>query len=175
MSLSTHKKLLDLIDAVLPMSSRDRSSNNVSLYRRPKVQPLSHTDNESSAPRTAPGEQPEAEALRPLSPPRITASVDSSGKLAPDYEPAQYIDEDEASAELPGTTAYYTTRKFLRKTATGKIQVPGGAIKDNEDIGASNGKEKPEKLVMIFGKTNVRRADLNNRYTARLQRRNKRA
>jgi hypothetical protein len=175
MSLSTHKELLDLIDAVLPMPSRDRSSNSMSSYRRPKVQPLSHTDNESSAPRTAPGEQPEAEALRSPSPPRTTASAVLSGKLTPGYEPVEYIDEDEANAELLGTTAYYKTRKFLRRTAAGKIQVPGGAAKDNEYIEASNGKEKRKKLVMIFGKTNVRRADLNNKYTARLQRSNKRA
>jgi hypothetical protein len=175
MNLNTHKELLELIDVVLPTPSRDRSSNSVSLLLRPKAQPLSHTDNESSAPRIALGEQPEPEALRSISRTRTTASDDSNGKLAPDYEPAQYIDEDEANPELPGTAAYYKSRKFLRKTAAGKIQVTEEVTKDNEDIGASNGKEKPKELVMIFGKTNVRRADLNNKYTARLQRSNKRA
>jgi hypothetical protein len=171
MNPNPRKELLDMIDAVLPISNRDRSAINVSLPQRPKVQPLPHTDNELSAPRTAPGAQPDVHMIDSSPSPHTTSPFNSNGKLLPDYKPAKCINEDEADAKSSGTAAFYKTRKFLRKTAAGKVQVPGGATEN----GASTEKEKPKKLVIIFGKTNVRRAGLNNKCTARLQRSNKRA
>jgi hypothetical protein len=172
MNPMTHK---DMLDMLYEAENRNPSRDYAVLPQRFKAQTLMRSDNAIRLPGTDRGSPPDAWVLRFSSPPPTAAPIETSGESLPDYEPAEYVDEEETDAELPGTAAYYKTRKFQHKKAAGKVQMPGKAKnwEASESSDASNEKEKPKKLIMIFGKTNVRRANV-NKYTARVQRSNKR-
>lgn len=105
-------------------------------------------------------------------------SSQSSDDSLPDFEPAEYVEEEPSNtylAQYIGTAAFYKSRRFKKKEADGKSQVPGPD--GDSAIFPKRVVEKPkvsESLVMIFGKTNVRRASLVRKYELRLQRTNRR-
>ncbi|KAF1919880.1 hypothetical protein BDU57DRAFT_527800 [Ampelomyces quisqualis] len=124
------------------------------------------------------GAQPEVQ-LFTLPPPRRASTLsESSDNSLPEFEPAAYFEEGAANtylAQFVGTAAYYKSRKFRNKEADGRAQVPG--LEDYPAVSSECVAEKPTvsgPLVMIFGKTNVRRASLQRKFEIRLQRTNRR-
>jgi hypothetical protein len=127
------------------------------------------------------GAQPELGLFAPpqIQPKRTPSeSSQSSDNSLPDVEPAEYVEEEPSNtylAQYVGTAAFYKSRWYKKKEADGKTQVPG----PDSDSATFPERvvEKPkvsESLVMIFGKTNVRRASVERKFELRLQRTNRR-
>jgi hypothetical protein len=191
MNPNTQQFPLDTRDAALavlnraipsPMShgtvpSATSSSESVTLPRSPVLPFHLRSNNEPPARRTDPGPSPDICVPRLQSPPRTASPNESSKESVRNYAPAEYVDENETSIQLPGSAAYYKSRIFRHKTAAGNAQVPGKRTPDMQVIDnhkPMDNKAKPKRLVMIFGRTNVRRAHVHNKFNTRLQRSNKR-
>ena len=98
------------------------------------------------------------------------------------HEPAQYT-LDDGPRDTPGTAAYYKTWAFRQKVSTGAAQVPGQEGEDGMEIDDSDDEDyerKPRQKddvrsrVMVFSRTNVRRANAQRKVYERMQRSNRR-
>ena len=104
----------------------------------------------------------------------------------PTYTPAIYeweSNKDATLADIVGSAAYYKSRAFKIKKAKGEDQVPGSAregteqdaVNDNKDEDMPDAEPETSKsLIMIFGRTTVRRATTNDKFYLRMKRYNKR-
>ncbi|KAF2829073.1 hypothetical protein CC86DRAFT_403723 [Ophiobolus disseminans] len=105
---------------------------------------------------------------------------------APSHKPAIYDWEGERDvklAELAGTSAYYKSREFKKMKLAKSDQVPGRRPNASKDITEGDNTDvemadreatKPQSLILIFGRTTVRRARTNDKFYLRMQRYNKR-
>jgi hypothetical protein len=184
MKSNSRRDLLDALDVARDsivlqptpartVSLKASSCEDMTLPRRLRILSEPQYNNEPPTRRTDHGPRPDNEVFRhPFSP------IELIEESVPGYEPAKYIDEAETDAQLPGTAAFYKSRKFQRKVVAGNVLVPGKAPHDSpigsDDYESCDKKEKPKRLIMIFGRTNVRRATVKNKFNARLQRSNKR-
>lgn len=116
-------------------------------------------------------------SMSPAEPPSKRRKLDSPSPENPDpstadnkadaaqAEPAEWIYEDPddiSIAHIPGTAAYYKSLAYRKNH-------PVDPPQDTVDEDAST-----PKLIMIFGRTNARRAGVNRKITARMQRYNRR-
>ncbi|KAL1652951.1 hypothetical protein SLS61_004572 [Didymella pomorum] len=94
------------------------------------------------------------------------------------HEPAYDILDDELRSE-PGTSAYYKSWAFRLKDKEGATIVPKQKDEASEGLDDSGGEDyikkrrsihKRESLIMIFSRTNVRRASTRRKVYERLQR-----
>lgn len=87
----------------------------------------------------------------------------------------EWVEERENSIKntaRPGAAAYYhRSYQFRSIKRKGEEQVPG----ETRETGIESTVQKPDKLVMIFGLTNVRRANAQTKVNARLQKFNRRS
>lgn len=111
-----------------------------------------------------------------------TCAMRHPGKDVEQCEPAEFT-WDEGPSHLPGTAQYYRSSAFRKKKNAGVDQVPGAhknAItynmeSDNESLGGKGASlQQRLSLVMIFSRTNVRRASDERMAHKRLQRHNRR-
>ncbi|KAJ4368408.1 hypothetical protein N0V83_006765 [Neocucurbitaria cava] len=101
------------------------------------------------------------------------------GRDASTSKPTEYT-LDGGPAHLPGTVAYYK-RQALKKAAVPPPQ-PKATIEEHDDghnaddeSSSVKNKGRRKSLVMVFGRTNVRRATASGKVHKRMQKRNKRA
>lgn len=89
----------------------------------------------------------------------------------------------EGLPSTPGTAAYYKGRAFRKKVASGQAQVPGGQDRSDEDNEDRSGEDclqqppetpKSKSLIVVIGRTNVRRAKPQRKVDQRGQRSNRR-
>lgn len=97
-------------------------------------------------------------------------------------DPVQYSLED-GPRDLPGTAAYYKSWAFRIKDNEGTTLVPEQEDEAGEDLDDSADEdyikrpkkaEKMKSLVVIFSRTNVRRASMQRKVNERMQRSNRR-
>ena len=123
----------------------------------------------------------------PSAPPQpVIVTQREPEKHVPTYKPAIYdweSNKDATLADIVGSAAYYKSRAFKIKKAKGEDQAPGRMREDTEQDAASDSKDedmpdaepdKPKSLIMIFGRTTVRRATTNDKFYLRMKRYNKR-
>ena len=176
-----------LQDRRLPDTSATASYTGSELPRRLKPQPPLRSIDKTLATTTAIKSRPEVGNFR-LPPPTSIATRPERERGAKSHTPALYEAEDDTDtklAHLPGAAAYYKSRAFRRKKAVGQDQVPRHKIHSTEDAAVSDSDEdmdaanttpeKPKSLIMIFSRSNARRARTNNKLYLRMQRQNKRA
>lgn len=112
-------------------------------------------------------------ALRPSHPPPPPQRAYSRGPKLPRVEWLEEDADNRILARMPGAAAYYKkSPKFRLIKARGEEQVPG---QDNKQTDKKSPVEEPRDLVVIFGRTNLRRATSNRMADARTQSHNKRA
>lgn len=143
-----------------------------------------------------PKEQAPPSPLTPSSPPTQAAAATKvvgdpphpimhHGRDSNTSKPTGYT-LDGGPAHLPGTAAYYKSAAFKKRHALKNAAVPTSQPKapieehddghDADDESSGVRKKGPRKsLVMVFGKTNVRRATASGNVHKRMQRRNRRA
>lgn len=107
--------------------------------------------------------------------------------LTRSHKPTQWAFDDDcdiSAINLPGHAAYYESQTFRDMKARGETQTPGrgsGPVDDGEPyakgeyVMRANKIEQNQSLVLVFSKTNVRRADGVRKVDARKQKRNQRA
>jgi hypothetical protein len=111
------------------------------------------------------------------------------GRIKPGHKPTKWVFNDDDNHEInavniPGHAAYYKSQFFRNKVARGEVQIPGRPRRFVRDVVPSDEEkymtrakkiEIDQSLVLIFGKTNVRRASGTRKVDVRKQRRNQRA
>ncbi|KAF3044486.1 hypothetical protein E8E11_003090 [Didymella keratinophila] len=137
-----------------------------SLYQDPR--PPQPTSNLASPPRSSP--LPRHNAIATQEP------------VSRGYEPVYYTFDDGPRGE-PCTSAYYKSWTFRLKVNEGKSIVPKQENDASEDLDDSGDDDyikkrkliyKKESLIMIFSRTNVRRASTQRKVNEKLQRFNRR-
>ena len=105
-----------------------------------------------------------------------------AAKEAASPEPAHYSFSD-GQRDVPGTAAYYKSWTFRQKAEAGTTHVPGHGVEadtnmedsvDGDYYKKSVEAEQKKSLVVIFGRTNVRRASTQRKADLRMQKTNRR-
>jgi hypothetical protein len=163
-----------------PRAWRPLTTSGASLPQRLKVpQPVKGTfyssayqDPRLSQPASYPATPPTSSPL-----PRYDA-IATQDPVSRGHEPAYDILDDELRSE-PGTSAYYKSWAFRLKDKEGATIVPKQKDEASEGLDDSGGEDyikkrrsihKRESLIMIFSRTNVRRASTRRKVYERLQR-----
>jgi hypothetical protein len=176
----------------MAVASSPSTSTNSTLPRRPKPHTqYSHGSQIDAVPTLVKPLQVMGGYLMPPPPLRrcgpVIHLVHEQERGRPKHKPAIYgweSDRNVALAGKIGSAAYYKSQEFYRKKLAGVDHVPGrksSATNDSVDNGNMNDdmenaeSETAKSLIMIFGRTTVRRANTNNKFYLRMQRYNKRA